>query len=120
MPSRRAAAAAAPGDPGLFALPAAAAPAPRRPGRHERAILRTLREPAGPLAQRRYAAARTTLRALAAAMDAAEAKGDPYAVSQLARPLRDLLADCSLLPDPAGGEDEGALLAALGAPTLGD
>lgn len=61
---------------------------------------------------------------LAAAMDAAERKGDLYAPAQLAPRLLDVLRDMMLTPASvqAGQDDDdlGELLAGLTAPAMGD
>jgi len=108
----------------LFAVASSSTPAapaaPAAAGRHERAVLAAARHPASPLRDRRHAAARTTLRALARALDVAERKDDAYAVAQLVRPMRELLADCGMLPDLADHGPADDTLAGLGAATLGD
>ena len=105
----------------LFAVASSSTPpAPAEPGRHERAVLAAARHPASPLRDRRHAAARTTLRALARALDVAERKDDAYAVAQLVRPMRELLADCGMLPDLAAPSPADDTLTGLGAATLGD
>lgn len=72
----------------------------------------------------RWAAAERLAYALAAAMDAAERKGDLYAPAQLAPRLLDVLRDLRLTPTSVGTSSSqdalGDLLKDLSRPTVGD
>jgi hypothetical protein len=106
--------------PSFAPLFAVAAPPPPPAGRHELAVAQAVDLEGSPLRDGRNAGARTMLLALARALDAAEAKGNPYAVAQIVRPMRDLMSDCGLLPDLADHGPADDTLAGLGAATLGD
>lgn len=112
-----------PDAPALFVVDQPAATAPRRrrpPGRHERDARRAL-DASPHLAGDQFAAARSALIASAWALDEAEARSNAYALAQLGRPHRELLADLGLLPivDVGGGaEDDG--FGDVGAPEVVD
>lgn len=80
------------------------APGRRRTGRHERALDRAVR--AGGLEGKHVADAMVSLaRSLAWALDTAEAKGDPYAVAQVAPRYLEALEALGLDPDPTDDDD---------------
>jgi len=83
-----------------------AKPGRRQTGRHERALNKAAKE-AGLDRLAVMAAAVSAARSLAWALDRAEAKGNPYAVAQLARPYQDMLVALRLVPqDDDGGDDD--------------
>lgn len=93
---------------------------PRR-GRHEKALAKTLRD--ADLTGRRDAASVSLAHAYAFAMDAAESRGNFYAIAQVGPRYQELLAKLGLIDEggPRGaGDDDDDVLDGLGAAEMGD
>lgn len=82
-------------------------PGRRRTGRHERALNKAARE-SGLDRQAVMAAAVSAARSVAWALDRAEAKGNAYAIAQLAKPYQELLDALGLMPNQVDDDDSDA------------